>query len=99
MSRLWTRLFASVTLLAIGALIGSFYTDRQYRHASEAPLVAESYVRHSACPTQTLSRVNEVLAEDGIAVPPKARETLRTKRETLIAEICPPGRREATERR
>lgn len=102
MSRFWTRLVASVTLFAIGALVGAFVTDHRYRRASAvAPVAAttDAYVRHSACPTETLSRVNEVLAEDGTTVPPNARKTLRTTRESLIAEICPPGRRGPAERR
>jgi hypothetical protein len=94
MPHLWTRIVTCAVLLAIGATIGMFYTERKYRRAATPPLIAESYVKQSACPTETLQRMNALLSRDGTAVPSTVRRELKADRRALIADICPPGRRE-----
>lgn len=87
----WTRLLSYCALVGTGFLLGMFYSEQSTRGAPESPLPEDAYVAQGACPAYTLRRVREVLQNDDVAVPPRARQKLRAERRALVAEICPDG--------
>lgn len=90
---LWTKALSYCVLVGIGFLIGLFYSERSMKPGGESPISGDAYITAAACPTYTLRRVREVLQNDDITVPPKARKQLRAERQALLNEICSgPGR-------
>lgn len=92
---LWTKILSYCVLLGVGFLFGLFYSEHSMKPGADSPVSEDGYVTASACPTYTLRRVREVLQNDFVSVPKKARTKLRAERKALVRQICAtPSRQE-----